>query len=84
MECSPRFIKANNIKYIVTGYADAATGNKKINDKLSRKRAEAVYECLTKEFGVPESLLEIDHKGGVENMFYDDPALSRAAITKAL
>lgn len=77
-------IKANNIKYIVTGYADAATGNKKINDKLSRKRAEAVYECLTKEFGVPESLLEIDHKGGVENMFYDDPALSRAAITKAL
>lgn len=62
----------------------AATGNKKINDKLSRKRAEAVYECLTKEFGVPESLLEIDHKGGVENMFYDDPALSRAAITKAL
>lgn len=77
-------IKANNIKYIVTGYADAATGNKKINDKLSRKRAEAVYECLTKEFGVPESLLEIGHKGGVENMFYDDPALSRAAITKAL
>lgn len=57
---------------------------KKINDKLSRKRAEAVYECLTKEFGVPESLLEIGHKGGVENMFYDDPALSRAAITKAL
>lgn len=77
-------IKANNIKYIVTGYADAATGNKKINDKLSRKRAVAVYECLTKEFGVPESLLEIGHKGGVENMFYDDPALSRAAITKAL
>lgn len=38
----------------------------------------------TKEFGVPESLLEIGHKGGVENMFYDDPALSRAAITKAL
>lgn len=37
-----------------------------------------------KEFGVPESLLEIGHKGGVENMFYDDPALSRAAITKAL
>lgn len=36
------------------------------------------------ETGFSESLLEIDHKGGVENMFYDDPALSRAAITKAL
>ena len=43
-----------------------------------------ICDIITKEFGVPESLLEIDHKGGVENMFYDDPALSRAAITKAL
>lgn len=76
-------IKANNIKYIVTGYADAATGNKKINDRLSRNRAQAVYDCLTKEFGVPADLLELDFKGGVDNMFYDDPALSRAVITKA-
>jgi len=68
----------------VSGYADAATGNKKINEKLSRDRAQAVYDCLTKEFGVQASQLEIDYKGGVDNMFYDDPALSRAVITRAM
>ena len=76
-------IKANNIKFTVNGYADAATGNKKINDKLSKDRAQAVYDCLVKEFGVPESLLEMNSNGGVENMFYNDPALSRAVIAKA-
>lgn len=76
-------IKSQGKKFIVSGYADAGTGNKKINDKLSKDRAQAVYDCLVNEFGVPESLLEIDANGGVDNMFYDDPALSRAVITRA-
>lgn len=76
-------LKTTGAKFTVSGYADAATGNKKINEKLSQKRAEAVYDCLTKEFGVPASQLEIDYKGGVDNMFYDDPSLSRAVITRA-
>lgn len=69
--------------YTITGYADAGTGSKKGNEKLSKARAEAVYDCLVKEFGVNKSQLKIDYKGGVENMFYDDPRLSRAVITRS-
>ena len=76
-------LKTTGAKFTVSGYADAATGNKKINEKLSQARAQAVYDCLTNEFGVPASQLEIDPKGGVDNMFYNDPALSRAVITRA-
>lgn len=78
-------IKAGDSKavYTITGYADAGTGSQKINERLSKKRAEAVYDCLVNEFGVSESQLKVDYKGGVENMFYDDPRLSRAVITRA-
>lgn len=78
-------IKAGDSKavYTITGYADAGTGSKKTNERLSKKRAEAVYDCLVNEFGVSESQLKVDYKGGVENMFYDDPRLSRAVITRA-
>ena len=69
--------------YVVTGYADAGTGSKKGNERLSKERAERVYDCLVKEFGVSEKQLRIDYKGGVDNMFYNDPRLSRAVITKA-
>lgn len=72
----------SNVVYTITGYADAATGSKKTNERLSRGRAEAVYKCLVEEFGVNKSQLKIDYKGGVENMFYNDPRLSRAVITK--
>lgn len=71
-----------NIIYTITGYADAATGNKEINDRLSEERAKAVYDCLINEFGVNPQQLRMESKGGVENMFYDDPALSRAVITR--
>ena len=71
-----------NMVYTVTGYADRGTGDAATNERLSRERAEAVYECLTKDFGVPAKKLRIDYKGGVENMYYDDPRLSRAVITK--
>lgn len=68
--------------YTITGYADKGTGNTAGNERLSRERAQAVYECLVKEFGVSKEQLRIDYKGGVENMFYDDPRLSRAVITR--
>ena len=72
-----------NAVYTVTGYADEGTGSKAINEKLSKERAEAVYNCLVNEFGVNKSQLQIDYKGGVENMFYDDPRLSRAVIMQS-
>ena len=73
----------SNVVYTVTGYADAGTGSKSLNERLSKKRAEVVKDFLVKECGVKESQLEVDYKGGVGNMFYDDPRLSRAVITKS-
>ena len=66
--------------YTISGYADEGTGSKRINEKLSADRAQAVYNCLIEEYGVEESQLKMAPKGGVENMFYDDPKLSRAVI----
>ena len=68
--------------YTITGYADSGTGNRKGNERLSKERAENVYDCLVNEFDVSEKQLRIDYKGGVENMFYNDPRLSRAVITR--
>lgn len=48
---------------------------------MSKARAEAVYNCLVKEFGVPTSQLRVTYEGGVDNMYYDDPRVSRAVIT---
>lgn len=69
--------------YSITGYADSSTGTKEINERLSRERAQAVYDCLVKEHKISPSQLRIEAKGGVENMFYNDPRLSRAVITRS-
>ena len=73
-----------NVVYIITGYADKGTGSVERNIILSKNRARVVYECLVIEFGVPKKQLRIDHKGGVDDMFYNDPRMSRAVITKIL
>ena len=80
-----KVMKENNRKvvYTIIGYADKGTGSEALNESLSKARAEAVYDCLVKEFGVPESTLKVTYEGGVDNMFYDDPRLSRAVITEA-
>ncbi len=67
-------------KYLICGYADKHTGTVKRNIWLAEHRSKNVYKILTEEFGVPKSQLVLDDKGGVENMFYDDPQLSRSAI----
>jgi len=74
--------KKSESVYVITGYADSGTGNKTGNETLSKARAEAVYNCLTKEYGVPASQLKTDYKGGVNNMYYNNPELSRATIVK--
>ena len=73
-----------NVVYIITGYADKGTGSVERNIILSKNRARVVYECLVNEFGVPKKQLRVDHKGGVDNMFYNDPRLSRAVITRVV
>ena len=69
-----------NQKYLICGYADKHTGSVARNIWLAEHRSKNVFKILTEEFGVPASQLVLDDKGGVENMFYDDPQLSRSAI----
>lgn len=68
------------LKFLITGYADKQTGTPEINETLSRERAQNVRACLVKEFGIDPNRLEIAWKGGVNNMFYDDPSLSRVVV----
>ncbi len=52
----------------ITGYADAGTGNEKINMRLSQERAQVVKEAIIKA-GVDASRIVADHKGDNEQPF---------------
>ena len=67
------------VKYVVNGYADKATGSVKTNQKLSEKRAKAVYDALVKA-GVSESQIEWKGLGGQPNMFENSRALTRVVV----
>ncbi len=67
-------------KYNVMGYADKATGSAERNDFLAENRAKNVYDLLVKEYGVPANSLVLDSKGGVGNLYFDDPQMSRSVI----
>ena len=55
-------------KYKVAGFADKATGTVSINQKLSEKRAQAVYDALIAE-GISADRLEKVAMGGTDPMF---------------
>jgi len=80
-----KVIKAGNknVVYKVTGYADKGTGTAVFNNRISSERAKAIYNVLVHEFDVNPGQLEVSYEGGVDNMYYDDPRLSRAVITIA-
>ncbi len=67
-------------KYNVMGYADKATGTTERNEWLAENRAKNVYDMLIKEYGVPASSLVLDSKGGVGNLYFNDPQMSRSVI----
>ncbi len=71
----------SNSTYVVSGYADKKTGSAKGNQKLSEKRAEAVYNLLVSE-GVDKSRLEKQAFGGVDALFFNNDVLSRTVIVK--
>ena len=50
-------------KVMITGYADAGTGNDKINDRLAAGRADAVVKSLKEDYGIAESRISYDSKG---------------------
>ena len=58
-------------KVQVTGYADAGTGNDKINDRLAAKRADAVVAAL-KKAGISADRISFDSKGARVQPFADN------------
>lgn len=71
----------DNSVYVVNGYADKKTGSAKTNQRISEKRAEAVYKALV-EAGVDPSRLEKQAFGGVDALFFNNDVLSRTVIIK--
>ena len=67
-----------NTKYKVAGFADKATGTVAINQALSEKRAQAVYDALVAE-GVNPNQLEKVAMGGTDPMF-EKAYLNRVVI----
>ena len=58
------FLNANpEAKVVVTGYADAGTGNDRINDAIAAKRAAAVVKALKEKYGIEEARITEDSKG---------------------
>ncbi|MDR1004801.1 MAG: OmpA family protein [Prevotellaceae bacterium] len=79
IELAAKILKANpDKKYKIAGYADKATGSAATNQKLSEKRAQAVYDALIAQ-GVDKDQLELVGFGGTANMFGKD-YLNRVVI----
>ena len=79
IQLAAKILKANpDKKYKIAGYADKATGSSAVNQKLSERRAQAVYDALIAE-GVDENQLELVGFGGTDNMFGKD-YLNRVVI----
>lgn len=63
------FAKSTNKRIIVVGYADEKTGTAEYNMKISKRRAEAVRDCLVKKYGVDASQIDVEFKGSSEQPY---------------
>lgn len=64
------YLKANpEITLLIKGYADKNTGTTEYNQKLSEKRAQAVYDALTKKFGIAANRLAIEGEGSTQQVY---------------
>lgn len=59
-------------KVAVTGYADAGTGNNRINDRLAALRADAVVKALVQKYNVSRDRIVSDSKGSRVQPFADN------------
>ena len=66
-------------KVMITGYADAGTGNNRINDRLAKGRAQVVVKALKEQYGIAESRISWDSKGSRVQPFAEND-LNRVSI----
>ena len=58
------YLKANpDVKIVIKGYADKNTGTSSYNQKLSEKRAQAVYDLLVNKYGISPNRLSKEAAG---------------------
>lgn len=70
-----------DIKYSITGYADKGTGSVARNKVLADKRSQLIYDELVKR-GVATNQLVRIHNGGVDNIYYDSPRVTRSVVLR--
>ena len=76
------YLNANpEAKVNITGYADAGTGNDRINDRLAAGRADVVVKAL-KKAGIATSRISYDSKGARVQPFADNDS-NRVSIVIA-
>lgn len=64
------YLKANpSVNVLIKGYADKDTGTSAYNQTLSQKRAQAVYDALTKTYGIDKSRLAVEGEGSTEQIY---------------
>ena len=71
--------KYPNAKVVITGYADAGTGNDKINDRLAAGRADSVVKSLVNDYGIAQSRISYDSKGSRVQPFAEND-MNRVSI----
>ena len=65
-----QYLKANpEVNVIIKGYAAKDTGTTKYNKALSEKRAQAVYDALTKKYGIDKSRLAVEGEGSTTQVY---------------
>jgi outer membrane protein OmpA-like peptidoglycan-associated protein len=78
-EIADYMVKYPESKVVVTGYADAGTGNNKINDRLAAGRADAVVKSLVNDYGISQDRITYDSKGSRVQPFAEND-LNRVTI----
>lgn len=74
------YLKANkDAKVSVVGYADAGTGNDRINDRLAQKRADVVVKALIEQYDIAADRITYESKGAHEQPFAEND-LNRVTI----
>jgi len=67
-------------KVVITGYADAGTGNDRINDRLGAQRADAVVKALKDTYGISADRITYDSKGARVQPFPENNNKNRVTI----
>ena len=74
------YLNANpRAKVEVTGYADAGTGNNRINDRLAKQRADVVVKTLMNDYNISANRIYFDSKGSRVQPFAEND-LNRVTI----